>query len=312
MGVRYTTIDADNDDQRIDNYLLAQFRGIPKSLVYRLLRTGQVRVNKKRIKPTYRLQIGDEVRLPPVAVKPPKPKPTVVASLAEELEQRVLYEDEQLMIINKPSGLAVHGGSQLSLALIDAVRQMRPTHRFWELAHRLDKETSGCLILAKKRSALRTLHDIFRAGQIEKTYTALLVGNLTQSTTVTAPLQKNQLQSGERMVRVDSAGRAAKSFVQVTHAYANMTLAEVKIATGRTHQIRVHCAHIGHPVAGDSKYGDKRINQRLRELGLKRLFLHASRLRFRLSPDSAMIEVGADLEPELQQLLTRLDNEKAI
>lgn len=304
----FVEIDDDRAGQRIDNFLITQLKGVPKSHVYRVLRKGEVRVNKGRIKASYRLQAGDMVRIPPVRQSDASPVLKPQVSVLKAIEQSVLYEDKGLLIINKPSGLAVHGGSGLSYGVIEALRAMRPDAHYLELVHRLDRETSGCLIIAKKRSALRYLHELLRGESdgagIEKHYLALVKGQWRGgSRRVDAPLQKNTLRSGERMVRVDQGGKKALSIFSPVEVYRDCSLMDVELKTGRTHQIRVHAAHIGHPIAMDEKYGDESFNRLIKEQGLRRLFLHARSLSFS-DPDSGeMITVTAPLETDLENLL---------
>ncbi|KEI71321.1 23S rRNA pseudouridine(955/2504/2580) synthase RluC [Endozoicomonas elysicola] len=310
LRVRLITIDEDTADQRIDNYLLRVLKGVPKTRIYRIVRKGEVRVNKKRITADYRLQPGDVVRIPPVRVAeanaPARPADSVIA----QLEKAVLYEDDQLLIINKPSGLAVHGGSGLSYGAIEALRQLRPENRTLELVHRLDRDTSGCLVIAKRRSMLRHLHNqLQQKGKVEKLYHALVVGKWpARKQLVNAPLLKNVLQSGERMVRVHVDGKKSRTAFRVLDRFPNMTLVEAYPITGRTHQIRVHCLHAGHAIAGDEKYGMDEDNQSQRQFGLKRLFLHAASIQFEL-PDGRLLKVEAPLPDELLEVLSVLKGE---
>lgn len=306
-GVRHIAIDASLAEQRIDNFLLRELKGVPRSLVYRLLRKGQVRVNGGRIRAEYRLKVGDRVRLPPVrlpgsgdAVEPP-------ANVVSRVESAILYEDPALLVVNKPSGLAVHGGSGVPYGLVDILRRLRPKAKGLELAHRLDRGTSGCVVVAKKRSSLRYLHALFREGRVEKHYTALLVGQLPKgSVPVEAALQRVRDGSGEPKVRATAEGKASRTVFRTLSRYRGYTLAEARLETGRMHQIRVHAASIGHPVCGDEKYGDEAANGRLRELGLKRMFLHASRLSF-TGPEGEPLEVEAPMDASLLGLLERLN-----
>lgn len=276
-------IDSDHEGRRIDNFLLSQLKGVPKSMIYRIIRKGEVRVNKKRIKPDYKLKLNDEVRIPPIRTAEKLSPSTPSHQFAEKLEKAILCEDEYLLIINKPSGLAVHGGSNLRLGLIEALRLIRPDARFLELVHRLDRDTSGCLIIAKKRSVLRELHELLRQGEIKKIYIALTRGHWPkQKNIVTLSLAKNILQSGERVVKHDALGKQAKSIFNVKKSFENADLVEVELCTGRTHQIRVHAQASGHPVSGDEKYGDKAFNKIMNQKGLKRLFLHATSVDFTL------------------------------
>lgn len=306
--VQWVDIDAGQDGQRIDNFLLRVLKGVPKSRIYRLLRKGEVRVNRGRIRADYRLKEGDQVRIPPVRVaETRKPEPT--ASALEALANSILYEDERLLVLDKPSGMAVHGGSGLSYGVIEALRALRPDAPFLELVHRLDRDTSGCLLIAKKRSELRTLHELLRSGAVEKRYLLLVQGDWSQGPwKINAPLRKNQMQGGERIVRVDPDGKAALTHFRFLESYGDASLMEADLKTGRTHQIRVHAAHSGHPLAGDDKYGDAQFNRKLRKLGLKRLFLHAHFIAFRDPERHREIEISAPLVPELRKLIQQLES----
>jgi 23S rRNA pseudouridine955/2504/2580 synthase len=291
--------------------LITNLKGVPKSHIYQVLRTGQVRVNKGRQRPHYRVQTGDILRIPPLRTATATPPATKTSS--PWLENVVLYEDPDLLILNKPSGLAVHGGSGVRLGLIESLRQQRPKARYLELAHRLDRDTSGCLIIAKRRSVLRTIHAQLREGAIAKHYTALLVGVWKkQHVQVQTRLKKNRLQSGERVVRVQPDGKLASSrfttrrVLTLPAPLPDATLVDIELLTGRTHQARVHAAHNGCPIAGDTKYGDRDINHQLRSLGLKRLFLHAGRLVFQHPVSGATITAEAPLPIELAGFLVAL------
>lgn len=307
----FVDIDDERAGQRIDNFLITQLKGVPKSHVYRILRKGEVRVNKGRIKPDYRLQAGDSVRIPPMRLgessEPAKPQTSVL----KRIEQTILYEDKNLLVINKPSGLAVHGGSGLSYGVIEALRALRPDAHYLELVHRLDRDTSGCLLIAKKRSALRYLHSLLRgenAGNcIEKHYLALVGGRWQGGRRVIdVALRKNTLRSGERMVSVDESGKSAVSVFTPVEIYTGTSLMDVELKTGRTHQIRVHAAHIGHPIAMDEKYGDASFNAEMKAKGLRRLFLHARSVAFKAQDSDDLITVTAPLEDELENLLRSL------
>ncbi len=294
--------------RRLDNYLAALLHGVPRSRLYRILRKGEVRVNKGRVTAQYRIQPGDLIRIPPIRVAE---RPAISFSpkgvLLQLLEQRILFEDERLLVINKPSGLAVHGGSGLNYGLIEAMRHLRPHDRHLELVHRLDRDTSGCLMLSRKPSALRLLHERIRANAVGKTYLALLAGQMTsQRVSVDAPLMKNVVQSGERFVRVDPNGKPSLSHFTLVERLPGCTLVRVKLETGRTHQIRVHAAHLGLPILGDEKYGDEAANRHFRALGLKRLFLHAAELTFRWPGEKALQRFQAPLDESLQTLLQKI------
>lgn len=301
-------IDLDHSGQRLDNYLLTRLKGVPRSRIYRLVRRGEVRINKGRVAPGYRLQRGDLVRIPPVR--------TGVSGAASVPERPawvddILYEDDDLLVLNKPAGAAVHAGTGVAAGVIEILRHYRPDLRFLDLVHRLDRATSGCLLLAKRRSALTALHADLRQNsrkqhRIRKTYTALLAGRIPEAKTVTAALEKNQVQSGERMVKVSGSGRYAHSRFLPQKHFAQATLVKINLYTGRTHQARVHAAHLGHPVAGDDKYGDKSFNAALRALGLRRMFLHASGLTFTHPATGAKVEVTAPLPDDLQAVLDNM------
>lgn len=294
--------------QRIDNFLLKQLKNVPKSHIYRILRKGEVRVNKGRVKPVYKLQTGDTVRIPPLklAVKETVEIPNNSYSL-QQLSQAILYEDKHLLVLNKPSGMAVHGGSGISFGVIEGLRSVYPQAPYLELVHRLDRDTSGCLLIAKKPSILKQLHEALRNNQVGKYYLALIKGQWeARLAQINAPLRKNTLKSGERIVRVDAEGKPALSRFKLQQAFAQSCLVQVKLDTGRTHQIRVHAAHTGHPIAGDSKYGDDAFNRDLRELGLKRLFLHAESLYIPALGEQAAQRFHAPLPEALQQLLEKL------
>ena len=302
--VETVEVPEDKDGQRVDNFLVTRLKGVPKSLIYRILRTGQVRVNGKRAKPDLRLAAGDAVRIPPVrtAERPDSGPPP--AGQTARVEAAILHEDREFLVIDKPAGVASHGGSGISFGAIELLRAARPRDTL-ELVHRLDRDTSGVLVLARKRSALTGLQAQIREGRVEKRYLALLAGTLPQQRfTVDAPLRKFVLQGGERMVRVDDEGKPSRSRFAELERYASATLAEIALETGRTHQIRVHAAHSGHPVAGDEKYGEREFNRSMREFGLKRLFLHAARFEFSLGERS--YSFSAPLPAELSTVVSNL------
>jgi 23S rRNA pseudouridine955/2504/2580 synthase len=310
-GVKIVKVADDRAGQRVDNFLLGQLKGAPRSLIYKIIRDGQVRINGKRCKPDSRLEAADEVRVPPVKItvsdgERPPPK-----SMLERLAASIVFEDKALLVVNKPSGIATHGGSGVSFGVIEGLRALRPNEPL-ELVHRLDRDTSGVLVLAKKRSALLQLQALMREGEDdegpEKQYLALLVGKMPAGTmTVNAPLQKAVLQGGERMVRVDQAGKASVSHFTLLERRGGYSFCKIRIETGRTHQIRVHAAHIGHPVAGDDKYGDKEANKKLAtQYGLKRLFLHAASMQFTINSGQSPYLLNAPLATELNAVLDRL------
>ncbi len=288
-------------DQRLDNFLLSQLKGVPKSRIYKLLRSGQVRVNKGRKKPSYRLQAGDLVRIPPVRMSE-RSETEIPSSVLETISSSILFENDAVLVLNKPAGLAVHSGSNIPYGVIEILRQCRPDADMLELVHRLDRDTSGCLVVAKSRPALKQLHEQFRReDEMEKIYQAILVGRWQGGAKqIDAPLKKNTLQGGERMVCVDPTGKMAQSLFTPLDYYDQATFAEIKLFTGRTHQIRVHAAYSGHPVAGDKKYGDSEFNRYLKQQGFRRMFLHAHRLSFKL--DQAY-SFTAPLDQEWHELL---------
>ncbi len=279
--VQFVTIDDNHAGQRIDNFLLTLLKGVPKSRVYRILRKGEVRVNKKRIKPVYRLIDGDIVRVPPVTMSEEKELPNPKLAKIASLESNIIFEDNYLIVMNKPSGIAVHGGSGLKFGLIEGLRALRPDAKFLELVHRLDRDTSGCILIAKRRSTLRALHEQLREKTVEKNYLALVLGQWDKSDkAVNAPLLKNTVQSGERIVRVNPEGKDSYTRFKIEQRFEDCTLVQASPVTGRTHQIRVHTLHTGHPIAGDDKYGDKDFDKKMKAIGLNRLFLHSANLRF--------------------------------
>lgn len=305
--VQLIQVDPELEGQRIDNFLRTQLKGVPKSLIYRVLRKGEVRVNKGRIKPDYKLQANDIVRIPPLKVAEKAPGPSVKLDKVSTLEQHILFEDDQLIAINKPSGMAVHGGSGLSFGVIEALRALRPEQKYLELVHRLDRDTSGCLLIAKRRSALKSLHEQLRDKTVDKRYHALVAGEWPDNRhKVRAPLRKNILKSGERMVSVAPDGKESETRYQVLERFSGATLVEAFPVTGRTHQIRVHCLHAGHAIACDDKYGDESFNRHMTELGLKRLFLHAFTLSFIHPKSGERLSLNAPLDPQLTAVLKQM------
>ncbi|WP_305804027.1 RluA family pseudouridine synthase [Stenotrophomonas sp. YIM B06876] len=308
-GVRVVTIAEDRDGQRLDNFLLGQLKGAPRSLVYKLVRSGQVRVNGGRAKAERKLESGDEVRIPPVNLVEVGEKAPPPSGFLQRMEQAIVFEDARLLVLNKPSGVASHGGSGISHGAIETMRVLRPNLNL-ELVHRLDRDTSGLLVMAKKRSALTELQALMREdrGGIQKRYLALLVGRMPDGVmSVDAPLHVGLRQGGERHVQVNPAGKGSLSHFRVLERRGGHSYCEVRIETGRTHQIRVHAQHIGHAVAGDDKYGDPAINKRFREqIGLKRLFLHAASLEFALDAGKTPYLLNAPLAEELGEALSRL------
>ena len=306
-GVQMLEVAPELAGQRIDNFLRTQLRGVPKTLIYRILRKGEVRVNKGRVKPEYKLQAGDLVRVPPLRLAERDEPEPLAQGLLERLEAAIVYEDKALIVLNKPAGIAVHGGSGLSYGVIEALRQLRPDAKELELVHRLDRDTSGLLMIAKKRSMLRHLHQALRGDGVDKRYMALVRGRWeTSKKQVNAPLLKNTLRSGERMVEVTEDGKEALTLFRVLRRFGDFaTLVEARPVTGRTHQIRVHARHAGHSIAGDCKYGDEEFTREIRELGGKRLFLHAYALRVPL-PDGGELALEAPVDEVWTRTLEKL------
>lgn len=301
--VSFVTVTANNDGQRLDNFLLATLKGVPKALVYRIVRKGEVRINKGRAKADTRVHEGDVVRIPPIRLPEANEAPPVSCGLQHHLDGAILYEDDGLIAVNKPHGLAVHGGSGVSLGLIEALRQMRPDHSFLELVHRLDRDTSGIILVAKKRSVLLGLQRMLvNKSGIRKRYIALVHGRWPASITmIEAPLKKFERQSGERMVQVDAEGKASQTRVQLLAAGSHYSLIEAEPITGRTHQIRVHCQYQGYPIAGDEKYCDKVLAGIDKQHNVKRLYLHAYQLTFRHPESGAKLNLIAPLDADFVQ-----------
>lgn len=304
--VQWYEITEENCEQRLDNFLITLLKGVPKTRIYRIIRKGEVRVNKGRINNKYRLQKGDIVRIPPIRVASRDNEVELQPTLKYSLEKDIIYEDEYLIVLNKPAGFAVHGGSGISSGVIEGLRLLRPEARFLELAHRLDKDTSGCLLVAKKRSILKILHDFFRGDGVKKTYIALLVGQWERKKQiVSAPLLKNTGKGGERVVKVSQAGKFAETHFKRLKKYKNSTLVEASPKTGRTHQIRVHAAWLGHPIVADDRYGHAETNNILKKKGFRRLFLHAEQLQFHHPITEKIISFKAPLPKELELLLEK-------
>jgi len=313
-GARLVRVPDDRAGQRLDNFLLGQLKGAPRSLVYKLVRSGQVRVNGGRAKAERRLEGGDEVRIPPVRLEAAEARGTPARGLLDAMEAAILFEDARLLVVDKPSGVASHGGSGISFGAIETLRALRPNQSL-ELVHRLDRDTSGVLVVAKKRSALSELQALMREDSapgggrgLRKRYLALLVGRMPDGVmSVDAPLHVGLRQGGERHVQVDAAGKPSLSHFRVLERRGGHSYCEVRIETGRTHQIRAHAKHIGHPVAGDDKYGDPDVNRRLRDqAGLRRLFLHAASLEFALDDGATPYVLNAPLPADLVAVLDRL------
>ena len=308
----FVRIDEHAEGQRLDNYLFKLLKGVPKGHVYRIIRSGEVRINKGRVKQTTRLKEGDSLRLPPIQISQ-REKVEPEGHRFSFLTDRIIFEDESLIILNKPSGMAVHAGSGIKIGLIEAFRAVRPDLKFVELVHRLDRETSGCLVLAKKAACLKTLQEDFRSNsqknsRLDKRYWALVSGDFgKQSRKIVKPLNTQARKAGERHVVVDEQGSYASSITRTMSRSTLASLIEVKILTGKTHQVRVHCLSEGHPLAGDTKYGDKVFNQECRSFGLKRLFLHAARLSLHHPVTKQRVDFEAPLDDELQSVIEKLD-----
>ncbi len=301
--VKRVEVPADRDGQRLDNFLARYLKDLPRGALYRLIRTGQVRVNGGRSKPERKLSSGDEVRIPPVEVRETGDI-TVSDAICEQITAAITYEDGDLLVVNKPSGIAVHGGSGLAWGLVDVVRQIRPNQGI-ELVHRIDRETSGCLVLAKNGEALRTLGDQFRQGTVIKRYLCLMDGLLKEdSVSIDAPIAESR-KGGEKFMKVDPGGREALTRFKTLQKFESATYAQASIETGRTHQIRVHARHLGAPLAGDRRYAGKESIRRWKDLGLKRLFLHSSELELN-GPSGAPLTFSAPLPDELRQCLDQL------
>ncbi|MFT7235048.1 MAG: 23S rRNA pseudouridine955/2504/2580 synthase [Methylophagaceae bacterium] len=309
LSVQFIEITESNAGQRLDNFLVSLEKSVPKSRIYRALRKGEVRVNKGRKKQTYKLQLGDSVRIPPFHVTEKTTLDTVSEFLRRQLDECILLEDEDLLILNKPTGLAVHAGSGIAQGIIEALRITRSELPFLELVHRLDRDTSGCLLLAKNRPALLNLQQQMLDHDINKRYLTLLKdGWGQQEKRVIAPLQKNTVSSGERMVRVDDTGKYAETLFIPLQSFPNAQLTEVVLFTGRTHQIRVHAKHIGHPLAGDDKYGQREFNKQMKKAGLKRLFLHAWKLGIAHPTTAQALMIEAPMPEQLQNFIHKMKN----
>jgi 23S rRNA pseudouridine955/2504/2580 synthase len=310
--VQHFEVSPEEAGQRLDNFVHRRLSGIPRSRVYRIIRKGEVRVNGRRAGPETRLQPHDRIRIPPVRVLPPQPgPPRPAAALREQIARAIVYEDEKLLVLDKPAGIAVHGGSGLSFGVIEALRAMRPGESL-ELVHRLDRDTSGCLLIARRASALRALHALMREGGFEKRYLALVRGKWELGAKrIDVALRTDTRVGGERTVRAGASGKPAVSEFRPVQFYGKTaTLVEVTLRTGRTHQIRVHAQHAGHPVAGDEKYGDAAFNSELRARGLRRMFLHAHSLSFTW-PQGGEFSINTPLPPELTRVLDELTTQRA-
>jgi 23S rRNA pseudouridine955/2504/2580 synthase len=310
--VRYVEAGEGDVGQRIDNYLMRILRDAPRSLIYRIVRKGEVRVNGRRAKPDYRLVAGDRIRLPPMRREPRERTAAPSKSLRDFVAAAVIYQDRDLIAVNKPAGVAVHGGSGVSFGVIEALRAVYPELKELELVHRLDRDTSGCLLIAKRRSVLRELHAKLREREMEKRYFALLCGRWPfGAKTIDLPLKTHQKQGGERVVRVHADGQEALTTFKPVQFFGQLaTLMEIEIGTGRTHQIRVHAAYAGYPVAGDEKYGDADGNAKLEAFGLTRMFLHAHSLAFARDGAAEPFRVAAPLSTELEEVVRRLQERR--
>lgn len=311
-SVRFVEIDQESAGQRLDNYLIRILKGVPRSRIYRIIRKGEVRLNKGRVKPETRLTAGDSLRLPPIRTASRPAPPTLTPRLASILEKSILYEDNVMLIINKPAGLAVHGGSGVNLGLIEALRAARPDAPHLELAHRLDRDTSGCLMIAKRRSYQRRLQAaLSQRGRIRKVYQAVVHGRWPgRLSRINAPLERNILDNGERVVRVDAGGKQSLTEFRVLFRSGVLSVVEAMPATGRTHQIRAHCRHGGYPVVGDDKYGDREADRRLRRQGYGRMMLHAARLEIPALGEHPAVTVEAPMDEQMQALVDEIEKQK--
>ncbi len=307
-SVVFAEIDSDQEGQRLDNFLLARIKGAPKSLIYRIIRKGEVRVNKGRTKPDYRIKSGDIVRIPPVRVKAEGEAAPVPIKMAQSIEGAILFEDEYLLAVNKPKGMAVHGGSGISLGLIEALRVIRPNAKRLELVHRLDRDTSGVILVAKRRSTLVALHEMLRHKTgMQKRYLALVYGVWPKHIKeVKAPLLKNELKSGERVVKVDQQGKACHTRYSLQRRFEGFTLVNAEPVTGRTHQIRVHCQFAGQSIVGDDKYASDSQLKLSRAQGAKRMFLHAHSLRFKHPQTDEQVTIEAPLDADFKGFIDSL------
>ncbi|HEX5125339.1 MAG TPA: RluA family pseudouridine synthase [Rhodocyclaceae bacterium] len=306
VSVRHICIGEEEVGQRIDNFLLRECKGVPKSHIYRILRSGEVRVNGGRIDQTYRLAMGDAVRIPPVRVAERQALATIPVAAQRNLD--VVFEDDSLLVINKPAGLAVHGGSGISYGVIEQLRQQRPTARFLELVHRLDRDTSGLLIVAKRRAALTAMQDMMRAGTVEKRYVAMVSGRWANPLQhIRSALHKYLTEDGERRVSVSTNGKPSHSIVRLVKRWEQFSLVEVELKTGRTHQIRVHLQSVGFPLLGDDKYGDFPLNKILAKQGLQRMFLHSAVLRFNHPSSNLLLSLKAPLPDDLSRWIAHVD-----
>lgn len=309
-SVTYIFVDEEMNGQRLDNFLVRYLKGVPKSHIYRIIRSGEVRINKGRINAEYRLQVKDMIRIPPIRTATATYE-GISEATASSHRLSIVYEDDGLIVIDKPAGLAVHGGSGVSFGLIELLRKQRPDSRFLELVHRLDRETSGLIMIAKKRNVLLGLHEMMRTDQIDKRYLAMVHGGLDfEKKVVTQPLLKYLLPNGERRVRIAQAGQFAQTILRKKREFSEYSLLEAQLKTGRTHQIRVHLASMALPILGDDKYGDFELNKRVAKQGLKRMFLHAYRLNLVHPLTQEPLTLEAPLSLTLQQFMDKLDERK--
>lgn len=314
-NVTQAIVSAEDEGQRLDNYLLRVCKGVPKSHVYRIIRSGEVRLNGKRVAASDRIRAGDALRIPPIRVA--RKQEEIAAGAEIKADLPIVYEDEAMLVVDKPAGIAVHGGSGVSFGVIEALRRQRPQARFLELAHRLDRETSGLLLIGKKRSALTVLHDMFREGGqgrgADKRYLLLVRGRwMDPVRNVRLPLHKYLLESGERRVRVAPDGKPSHTIFRLVARWERFSLLEAELRTGRTHQIRVHCAHLGFPIAGDEKYGDFALNRTLPKEGLKRMFLHAWKMKLPHPASGETMELQAPLPDALEGFLKKLSTKETL
>ena len=312
-SVAHVVVDEDALGQRLDNFLIGLCKGVPKSHIYRILRSGEVRVNSKRVDATYRLCVGDSLRIPPIRLAERRQSDVDEAAKAR-VDLPIIYEDEAILVIDKPEGITVHGGSGVSFGVIEALRRQRPQAKFLELAHRLDRETSGVLLVGKKRLALTTLHDMFRehGAGADKRYLVLVKGRWMNATQhVKQPLFKYLTEGGERRVAVDPQGKPSHTVFRLLARWPEMSLLEAQLKTGRTHQIRVHLAHLGFPILGDEKYGDFALNKSLKRDGLKRMALHAWRMAFRHPLTAEPLECVAPLPAGIADYIAAVDGKNS-
>lgn len=311
-SVSMHTVDEGSAGQRIDNYLTKILKGVPKSHLYRILRSGEVRVNSKRVDATYRVEDGDKIRIPPIRTAPATQTVAKGTKVQPRFENVVIFEDEAMLAVNKPAGMAVHGGSGISRGVIEQLRLERPQAKFLELVHRLDRETSGVLMIAKKRSALVTLHDMMRANRMDKRYVMLVYGKWTEKKKrITLSLQKHVTANGERKVTVEKEGQLSETIFHLKKNLGDFSLLEAQLITGRTHQLRVQLAHLGFPIAGDDKYGDFSLNKQLQKQGLKRMFLHSAQTTIKHPLSGESLVLSAPLPTELEKFLQQLESQAA-